>query len=325
MRAKVLSTAKGLYGEPGSAHDGAMCASLRDIDAFLRHLRVERRYAEPTTAAYERDLRQFHAHLTERGLTLREVDPRALRGFLATLHGELSPTSVARKLSAIRSFYRYAQRQGWVEANPGTLVATPKRPKALPKVVPIDELVALLETPKQDTVLGRRDRAILELLYAGGLRCAELCALDVTDLDPTQRTARVLGKGSKERLVPVGRKAWEALEAWLASRPLLLSRQRKGQDPAALFLNYRGGRLSTRWVGKAIDRYTTLCALRRKVHPHALRHSFATHLLDNGADLRSIQELLGHRSISTTQRYTDVSVERLMSVYDRAHPRASLG
>lgn len=285
---------------------------------------MERRYAPQTLEAYARDLRQFEAFLVGRGVALRQVTSQTLRAYLATLHGELAPTSVARKLAAIRSLYRYAQRQGWVEANPGTLVATPKRPKALPKVVPIDELVALLETPKADTALGRRDRAILELLYGGGLRCAELCALDVSDLDGSSRTAKVLGKGSKERIVPIGRKAWEALEAWRASRPSLLAASRVGQDPHALFLNYRGGRLSTRWVGKALDRYTTLCALRRKVHPHALRHSFATHLLDNGADLRSIQELLGHESISTTQRYTDVSVERLLSVYDQAHPRASL-
>lgn len=288
------------------------------LGAFLVHLRAERRYAPRTIEAYERDLRQFVAYLDEVGVALCAAQPLHLRGFLARMHGELASTSMARKLAAIRSMYRFFLRRGWVAANPGALVATPKRPKSLPKVVPIDDLSALLETPSADSPFGRRDRAILEMLYGGGFRCAELCGLDLGDLDPAERTARVLGKGNKERVVPLGRKAWAALEAYLEVRPLFLGRRRT----EALFLNRRGGRLSTRWVARSLERYARLCGLRRRVHPHALRHSFATHLLDNGADLRSIQELLGHSSISTTQRYTDVSIERLMEAYDRAHPRA---
>lgn len=288
------------------------------LEAFLLYLRAERRYARRTLEAYEKDLRQYLSHLEERGVSLCEARASELRGFLARLHGGRAPTTVARKLAAIRSMYRFFLRRGWVEANPGALVATPKRPKALPKVVPIDDLTALLETPARDSPYGLRDRAILELLYGGGFRCSELCGLDLADLDGAARTARVRGKGDKERLVPLGRKAWEALDDYLQVRGGFLG----GRKNSALFLNRRGGRLSTRWVAKSLERYTWLCGLRRRVHPHALRHSFATHLLDNGADLRGIQELLGHSSISTTQRYTDVSVERLMAVYDQAHPRA---
>ncbi len=292
------------------------------VAAFLRYLEVERRYSSRTLGEYESDLRQLCAYLEERSIDLLQVDSLALRGFLSRMHGELSPASVARKLAAIRSLYRFLQKRGLVEANPGTLVATPKQRKGLPKVVPIDEVTALLETPRRESVLGSRDRAILEVLYGGGLRCSELCGLDLSSLDRGGGLVRVVGKGDKERVIPIGRKAWAAIEHWLSVRPRLFSTARRGQDPHAVFVNYRGGRLSTRWVARAIDRYTRICALQRKVHPHALRHSFATHLLDNGADLRGIQELLGHASVSTTQRYTHVTVEHLMSVYDKAHPRA---
>ncbi|HWV38811.1 MAG TPA: tyrosine recombinase XerC [Vulgatibacter sp.] len=298
-------------------------ASLpEEMVAFLRHLRVERRYSARTVSEYEGDLRQYQAYLEEGRIDPAGADTLAVRGFLARMHGRLAPASVARKLSAVRSFYRFLQKQGRVAANPGTLVATPKQRRPLPKVVPIDEVTALLETPREDTVLGCRDRAILELLYGGGLRCSELCGLDLSSVDRAAGMVRVFGKGRKERIVPLGRKALAALDRWLALRPRLFSRPRRGQDPHALFVNYRGARLSTRWVARALDRYAKICALQRKVHPHALRHSFATHLLDNGADLRGIQELLGHASVSTTQRYTHVSVEHLMAVYDKAHPRA---
>lgn len=290
------------------------------LASYLLHIRSERRYSRRTVEEYGRDLAQYCAFLQERGVGLCEARPADLRAYLAHLHGELAPTSTARKLAAIRSMYRFFQRRGWVEANPGALIATPKRPKSLPKVVPIDDLVALLETPSRDTPYGLRDRAILEILYGGGFRCSELCGLNLDDLDASARTARVRGKGGKERVVPLGRKAWAALEGYLRVRGAFAAG--KAREPRALFLNRRGGRLSTRWVAKSLERYARLCGLRRRVHPHALRHSFATHLLDNGADLRSIQELLGHSSISTTQRYTDVSVERLLAVYDQAHPRA---
>jgi integrase/recombinase XerC len=289
---------------------------------FLRHLEIERRYSKRTIGEYESDLRQFQQWLSERNVDLLKVETLTLRGYLSRMHGELQPASIARKLSAIRSLYKWLQAGGLVEANPGTLVATPKQKKALPKVVPIDEVVALLDTPRADSPLGARDRAILEVLYGGGLRVAEVCGLDLGSLDRSSRLVRVRGKGNKERVVPLGRKAFDAIDAWLQLRPLLFRKSRPGQDVHALFNNYRGGRLTMRWVARMIDRYVAVCALQRKVHPHALRHSFATHLLDNGADLRGIQELLGHASISTTQRYTHVSVEQLMAVYDKAHPRA---
>lgn len=289
---------------------------------FLRHLEVEKRYSPRTVREYENDLAQFQAYLAEKRIDLLRVETLTLRGYLARLHDRLQSASIARKLAAIRSFYRWLQSRGLVEANPGALVATPKQKKALPRVVPINEVVALIETPKADSPLGARDRAILEVLYGGGLRVAELCSLNLGSVDWRNGLVRVVGKGSKERVVPLGRKALAAIDAWLQLRPRLFERVRPGQDPHALFVNYRGGRLTARWVARMIDRYVAVCALRRKVHPHALRHSFATHLLDAGADLRSIQELLGHASISTTQRYTHVSVEQLMAVYDRAHPRA---
>jgi integrase/recombinase XerC len=293
-----------------------------EVEAFLEHLRVRKRYSPRTVEEYAADLAQFQAYLEDRKLALRAVESVAIRGFLSRLHGELSPASVARKLSAIRSLYRFLQQKGLVQSNPGSLVKSPKLPKQLPKVLPVDEVFALVETPRADTPLGARDRAILETLYGGGLRCSELVGLDLQDLDRQGGLVRVLGKGRKERIVPLGTKAREAIERWLEFRPRLLARPRPDQDPRALFLNYRGGRLTTRWVARTIDRWAKVCAIRRHVHPHALRHTFATHLLDAGADLRGIQELLGHASISTTQRYTHVTVEHLMAVYDKAHPRA---
>ncbi len=230
---------------------------------------------------------------------------------------------MSRKLSAVRSFLRFLHRRGTIASNPGLAVKSPKLPKRLPKVVPLEEVLALLETPRADTALGARDRAILEVLYGGGVRCSELVGVDLRDLDRGGGVVRIRGKGRKERVVPLGRKAWEALAVWLDLRAQLLAARPGAGDAAALFLNYRGGRLSTEWVGRMIDRYARLCALRRHVHPHALRHTFATHLLDAGADLRGIQELLGHASLSTTQRYTHVSVEHLMETYAKAHPRAS--
>ena len=293
-----------------------------EVEAFLEHLRVRKRYSPRTIEEYAADLAQFEAYLAGRNLALLAVDALAIRGFVARLHGRLAPASVARKLAAIRSLYRFLQQRKRVEANPGALVKSPKLPKTLPKVLPVDEVFALVETPKADTPLGARDRAILETLYGGGVRCSELVGLDLRDLDRSGGLIRVLGKGRKERLVPLGGKAWAAIDRWLELRPTLLARPRPGQAPEALFLNYRGGRLTTRWVARALDRWARVCAIRRHVHPHALRHTFATHLLDAGADLRGIQELLGHASISTTQRYTHVTVEHLMAVYDKAHPRA---
>lgn len=294
----------------------------KEAEEFLRALQVQKRASPKTLTAYREDLEQFFGYLLPKKIALDKVDPLLLRGFLAHLHGRLAPTSVARKLSAVRSFFRHLHKRGLVATNPGVLVKSPKLPKTLPKVLPPDEITALLATPNLDSPLGARDRALLEVLYGGGVRCSELVGLDLRDLELAGPLIRVLGKGRKERMVPLGRKAKEALDRWLLMRPILLAKEAAEQAPTALFLNYRGGRLTTRWVARMLDRYARLCALRRHVHPHALRHTFATHLLDAGADLRGIQELLGHASLSTTQRYTHVSVEHLFAVYDKAHPRA---
>jgi integrase/recombinase XerC len=201
-------------------------------------------------------------------------------------------------------------------------VKTPKLPQRLPRAVPVDEAFALMEAPDDEKLLGLRDMAMLEVLYGGGLRVSELCGLDLDDVDLKQRTARVLGKGNKERICPLHEGAVAAVQSWLERRGELLAKPAKKQDPHALFLNFRGGRLTTRSVERHLDRYVQQLGLQRKMSPHALRHSFATHLLAGGADIRSIQELLGHASLSTTQRYTAVSFEQLQKVYDTAHPRA---
>jgi integrase/recombinase XerC len=206
--------------------------------------------------------------------------------------------------------------------SPAKLVKSPKLPKSLPKVLPVEEVFALLDVHDLNTVLGLRDKAILDILYGGGLRISELCGLDVLDVDRSGRIVRVMGKGSKERLVPVNAAAIRSLEAYLARRGELLATPSAGQEPDAMFLNARGGRLTPRSIRRHLDAHVLKCALARKVSPHALRHSFATHLLGGGADIRSIQELLGHASLSTTQRYTHVTWEQLQQVYDAAHPRA---
>jgi integrase/recombinase XerC len=272
---------------------------------------------------YMIDLVDFERYLVERmKLSLLSASHAAIRGYLGTLAVDLAASSRSRRLASIKSFYKYLVRQKLLPGSPAKLVKSPKLPKSLPKVLPVDELFAILDMPSQKTVLGLRDRAILEILYGGGLRISELCGLNLLDVDRSGRIIRVMGKGSKERLCPVNAQAIRALEAYLARRDELLAVEREGQDAEAVFLNYRGGRLTPRSIGRHLDTYVVQCALQRKVSPHALRHSFATHLLGGGADIRSIQELLGHASLSTTQRYTHVSWEQLQQVYDAAHPRA---
>ena len=288
------------------------------VEDFARYLSATRDASPNTLKAYLTDLDQFCAFLDQKKVQLELADHLAIRAFLATLHADTRPSTRARKLAAIRALYGFLYKRGVVKQNPGRLVMAPKKPKSLPKVVPVDDVLALLEAPGEDA-RGRRDRAILEVLYGGGLRVGELVGLDLLDWDRSGNLVRVLGKGRKERIVPLGSKAKTALDAWLAERPKLL---KHGADEPALFLNYQGTRLSTRSVARMIDAHVLACALKRHVHPHALRHSFATHLLDGGADLRAIQEMLGHASLSTTQRYTDVSWDRLQAVYDHAHPRA---
>jgi integrase/recombinase XerC len=293
-------------------------------DRFLAYLRDQRRASPETLRAYESDLAQFGTFLSEEHVGgpapgPEGIDALAVRGFVARLHRSgLGRSSVARKLSTVRSFLEYAVREGRIETSPAATVPTPKVPKRLPRNLTVDEVFALLDGIEESDEAGIRDRAILEFLYATGLRVGELVSLDLDDLDLSGDTVRVLGKGSKERIVPFGGKARVALLRWFeASRPL-----RETGDAAAVFLNLRGGRLTDRSVRRILDRRLREASIEARVSPHALRHSFATHLLGAGADLRAIQELLGHASLSTTQRYTHVSMEALMKVYDAAHPRA---
>ena len=288
------------------------------LDRFLTYLAVERSVSTHTVTAYRNDLEQFLRFLAS-GVSPPshpdEVDHLAIRRFLAHLHGELKKSSIGRKLAAVRAFYRYLLREGIVVKNPAELVSTPKKEQKIPFHLSIDEITALVEGPGETTILGLRDRAILEVLYSCGIRLSELTVLRVQDIDREGRLVRVLGKGNKERIVPLGRQAATAVAAYLEER-------RAPPGDAPFLLNARGGRLTGRSVARIVDNYLIKLATMKKVSPHTLRHTFATHLLEGGADLRAIQELLGHASLSTTQKYTHVSIDRLMEVYDKAHPRA---
>ncbi len=289
------------------------------IRLFEEHLQLERNLSPHTLAAYGRDLREFQAFVrdlkpAEGEDLLRGIDQILLRRYLARLHKTNSKSSIGRKLAALRTFFRYLVREGVLETDPGELVATPRREKPLPKTLSVDEAFALMESGPGEELLALRDRAIVETLYSCGLRVSELTGLDVGRLDREQGLVRVSGKGRKERIVPVGSKACAAIGAYLEAR---------GNPPldAPLFLNHRGGRLTPRSVERNLKRQLLAAGVVKNATPHSLRHSFATHLLDGGADLRAIQELLGHASLSTTQKYTQVSVDQLLAVYDRAHPR----
>jgi integrase/recombinase XerC len=296
------------------------------VGEFLRDLDAVRDAPANTLDAYRRDLRQFVAFLgkdatgTPPAEALRAVTPRHVRAFLASLHGRVKPVTSARKLSAIRGFYAWWRDRGAVADNPATAVTAPRARRGLPDFLTVDEVFGVVEGPARAGTGGLRDHAILELLYGGGVRVSELVTLDVGALDLEGRWVRVVGKGRKERTVPLGEPAVEALRAWLPCRDGLLAQRRRTTD--ALFLNARGGRLTRRSVARLLDRWALATGLGRPTHPHALRHSYATHLLAGGADLRSIQELLGHATLATTQTYTHVDLEHLMSVYDAAHPRA---
>ncbi len=286
------------------------------IAAFLAHLDAERRASPHTLRSYSADLAEFQGFVRTQGASgLDVVDARLLRAYLVRLHQRrLAKSSIARKLASVRSCFRFLTRRGLVAGNPARQVRTPSVPRRLPSFLPQDESKELLDRPVGPSAAGRRDHAILELLYASGLRVAECCGLDLDDLDRRRATVRVLGKGDKERVVPVGEAALAALDAYLG---------RRGEGSGPLFCNQRGGRLTPRSVHRIVRRLARAAGLTRRVSPHTLRHTFATHMLAEGADLRLIQELLGHSRLSTTQRYTHVSPEHLMKVYDRAHPRAT--
>jgi integrase/recombinase XerC len=307
-----------LPGTGRSFHDMPLSA----YDAFLSNLEVVKSVSPNTLRAYRADLAALDAFLENQQLSVKQVSHLHLRTFLGRQAETLSPASRARRLSAVKSFFSFLHRRGHVSVNPARRIKSPKLPSRLPRALPVDETFALLGAPDIAKPLGLRDRAIFEVLYGGGLRLSELCGLQVGDVDQTNRMARVLGKGNKERLCPLNEAAIEALAAYLELRPLLLSKAPARAATSALFLNHRGGRLTGRSIERHMHAYIAQLSLAKKSSPHALRHSFATHLLAGGADLRSIQELLGHASLSTTQRYTAVSFEQLQKVYDQAHPRA---
>jgi integrase/recombinase XerC len=301
------------------------------IDRFLEYLRVEKNASVHTLRSYGADLEQFRDFLLSKGLGIDErsgdvsaekIDHLAIRAYLSHFYRGRKKSSLARKLAAQRSFFKYLVEEGFLAQNPAEIVATPKQEKPLPTFLPVDEVFSLLETPDRSTPWGSRDRAILETLYSCGIRVSELVGLSDGDVDFSLGILRVYGKGRKERIVPIGEKALAALREYLPQRDQVLARLDRPASRVPLFINPRGGRLTSRSVARILEKHILRCGLLRKVSPHALRHSFATHLLDAGADLRSIQELLGHVSLSTTQRYTHVSVDKLMEVYDRTHPRA---
>ena len=296
---------------------------MRDwVVEFLRFLEVSKVVSKHTLKAYSLDLKIFVAYLESQGVSIAQVNHLHIRGYLGQQSVEVSPATRARRLASIKSFYKFLSRRKLIDTNPARRVKSPKLPLKLPRAIPVDEAFALMNAPDTEWLLSLRDRAMLEVLYGGGLRVSELVGLSLGDLDRSSNTVRVLGKGQKERLCPLNPEAIAALDAWFERRGELLAADFKRQDPKAVFLNFRGGRLTTRSVERHLDRYVKQLGLNRKMSPHALRHSFATHLLAGGADIRSIQELLGHASLSTTQRYTAVSFEQLQAVYDKTHPHA---
>jgi integrase/recombinase XerC len=294
-------------------------------DEFLVHLRVNHNYAQHTLESYGLDLRQFTLFLEAEHVTeLGAIDYLLIRRYLAHLKAEsFARATIARKLASLRSFFKFLCRQGYLEQNPVLGVATPKREKHLPAFFYAEEINQLLGLPDRSHPLGIRDQAILEIFYSSGLRLQELVNLCLVDLDLSRDYLRVFGKGSKERLVPVGRPARQALERYLNEvRPCLLMRHNEASTVDRVFLNYQGTPLSGRSVQRLFDKYIRRMALGRKVSPHTIRHTFATHLLEHGADLRAVQELLGHVDISSTQIYTHLTKERIRAVYLKSHPRA---
>jgi integrase/recombinase XerC len=321
----------------------------RLINQFILYLRYERNASPDTLREYRRDMEQFAAFLTppgERTLPLQQIDHRVVREYVGWMYDrKLEKASIARRLASMRTFFKYCVREKHIKQNPARLMATPKLPKRIPEIPTAEELNGFLDemarggiskpksrrqgnpTPRQEEegrIILKRDRAILELLYAAGVRVSELVGLNLEDVDRTGQMLRVTGKGRKQRVAPYGAKAQEALEAyWPVREQILANPQSKvKKDREAVFLNHLGGRLTDRSVSTLVKKYARLANANWNLHPHSLRHAFATHLLADGADLRAIQELLGHVSLSTTQRYTQASVKQLMDVYDKAHPHA---
>lgn len=298
-----------------SDHAGKM------ITGFVESLSFEKGYSANTYRAYKHDLEEF-VSFNERSETTfspDETTPRAIRAYLFFLHKKNKKSTMARKLSAVRSFFRYLVKNGVIADNPAETILSPKQEKTIPAYLTVDDMFRLLDSIKTDKLQDLRNRAIFETLYSGGLRVSELAGINLFDVDYSNSVLRIIGKGNKERIVPVGRKALDAISSY---RTRLANGYGTGFDKnGPLFLNLKNGRLSTRSIARILDKLVKDCGLLTTISPHALRHSFATHMLDAGADLREVQELLGHKSLSTTQKYTHVSIGRLMEIYDKAHPR----
>ncbi len=291
------------------------------IDNFLRYMSVERGASEHTLRAYEKDLRLLDEFI---GKDIKEVDLFDIRGYVAEQAGKrLSKTTVSRRLATARSFFKYLHREGVIESNPSRLVSSPKLPKRLPKFLSIDDVFQLIENVDGIGLLPTRDRVILEMFYSCGIRVSELVGLNMDDFNIKQRMMKVRGKGKKERIVPLGAKTIYTLKAYIIER-LLIKKAKKVVDGEALFVNRSGKRITDRSVRRVVVKFARAIGIEGNIGPHTLRHTFATHLLQGGADLRIIQELLGHSSLSTTQKYTHLDIKHLMDVYDKSHPLAEL-
>jgi integrase/recombinase XerC len=319
-------------GSKGARKTGRRVLDLRDLAGdFLQALQHQKGYSPHTVKSYLADLNHFLEFLgteedAEAGNRVRleadAVDAREIRSYLGSLFGHYRRTSIARRLSAIRSFFGFLEKEGFLDGNPAKEISSPKLEKYIPGYLTVDEVFRLLERPEKGAPAGLRDLAILELLYSCGIRVGELAGLNIPSVDPDERLLKVRGKGKKERIVPVGRHALNAIRHYVEATEELRRRLDGGRRERPLFLNYRGGRLSTRSIRRIVKRYVNECGLSPEISPHSMRHTFATHMLEGGADLRSVQELLGHESLSTTQKYTHVTLDRLMEVYDKAHPRS---
>lgn len=297
------------------------------IRSFEKHLSAERNASAHTSRGYLHDLAEFDLFLQEKGYGgagPADIDNFTVRAWLASLARKNKKSSQARKLSSIKAFFRFLKQQGIIDHNPAQPVKTPRQDSYLPRHLSVDEMFAVLDSVPQDSPLQVRDRAILELLYSSGLRVSELVGLNRTGLELSAGAIRVLGKRRKERIVPVGKKAVACIERYIAESAVMCRRIHGDgtQKKAPLFLNRNGGRLTARSIARIVDTYTLHAGVLHKMSPHGMRHSFATHLLSAGADLRAIQELLGHESLSTTQKYTHLNIDKLMEVYDKAHPRS---
>lgn len=309
----------------------AVYISDRDMALFIAYLGGQKAYSEHTVRGYRVDLGQFRAFLASSQKAvgkhggaegLGPVDPLLMREYLAGLFGRYARTTIARKISSLRAFFHYLENKGLVEDNPAAQVSTPRLGAPVPNYLPVDDVFRLLDRPGEGDPKGLRDRAILEVLYSCGLRASEVQALQISSIDRNQRLVRVIGKGNKERIVPIGRQALKTVSAYLEASQGMRRKSGVGPGQGPLFLNRSGGRLSSRGIARIVKRHARDIGLPGSISPHSLRHSFATHLLDGGADLRAVQEMLGHASLSTTQKYTHVSMDRLMEVYDKAHPRS---